>query len=856
MEQHEWEAADDGRVVARPAAPARMCLTALTAGGLIGLIGALGRGTDAIGLSVAFMGAGALITALISVRDTCLKVTLALAFALRLGLAFVQVYVAPLPDSTADAVSFERIGWEAAHAWLTGGAVPDLSGANLYSGLIGALYYFFGRVPLIPQFINVLFGVLTVLLVYKITLELNAPPRAARLAAFVATVFPTLNLYSAITLREAIIVFCTGISVYTFLKWLRSDSWGAMAVAAASLLLASVFHDGMLVVAMVYIVFFCLYSPRHRRWRVSPPRLLVAITIVAASSAFTPALLNKLPEDSSLLVSPEYLTQFAQSRAYSRATYLQNLAPHSVTDMVVQTPLRMAYLFFSPFPWMVSTPADLLGLADASLYLIAALYGLRGLARTWRGNRAACLALTIILLVVTAAFAWGTSNYGTAIRHRQKIAWLLIAMASIGMVRSRGRPLQRTGKGGSACLAGRENGPLGRPGGCRIVYLITGLNVGGAEMMLCRLVKGLDRVRFDPVVISLLPPGPVAEKIQAEGLPVYSLYMASKLDAWALWRLYGLLRRLDPVILHTFLFHANLLGRVVGRLAGVPVIISGIRSTKFGGRWRELALRWTDRWALRTVVVSRAAGDRMLRQGVVPPGKLRVIYNGLDVTAFPVNPPSEDIAGVRREMGVPPEWPLLLAVGRLQKPKGYPLLLEAMAILQERGVSCFLAVAGDGEMRAALEEQAVRLGLGDCVRFLGLRHDVIALMAGADALVLSSLWEGLPGAVLEAMAAGLPVVATAVGGTPELVVDGVTGFLVPPGDPAALAGAVAELLRLPAEKRKEMGQAGRRRVEENFTIDRMVRAYEDLYTECLALVQKGGLDSWNRPSGSVTPFTG
>jgi glycosyltransferase involved in cell wall biosynthesis len=216
------------------------------------------------------------------------------------------------------------------------------------------------------------------------------------------------------------------------------------------------------------------------------------------------------------------------------------------------------------------------------------------------------------------------------------------------------------------------------------------------------------------------------------------------------------------------------------------------------------------------------------------------IYNGVDVTRFPVAS-VQATAQARRAIGMPVGVPLVGSLGRLHPQKGFSDLLTAFAQVRQRVSSVRLFVAGDGELRDDLEAQARSLGIAAAVTFAGVRADVSEILAALDVFVLPSLWEGMPNAVLEAMAAGLPVVATAVGGTPEVVVDRVTGLLVPPQDPGALARAIERLLRDPG-LRRTMGRAGRRRVERHFHIQETVRQVQDLY-EALLRDKAGFLNS-------------
>jgi glycosyltransferase involved in cell wall biosynthesis len=279
------------------------------------------------------------------------------------------------------------------------------------------------------------------------------------------------------------------------------------------------------------------------------------------------------------------------------------------------------------------------------------------------------------------------------------------------------------------------------------------------------------------------------------------------------------------------MFHANLPGRVLGRLAGVPIIITSRRNENIGGAMRERFNRWTAHLDDRVVAVCELARQAEIERAGVAFEHVVTIYNGVDVTQFPVAS-VQATAQARRAIGMPFKVPLVGSVGRLHPQKGFSDLLTAFVQVRQRIPSAQLFVAGDGELREGLEAQARSLGMAEAVTFTGVRADVPKILAALDLFVLPSLWEGMPNAVLEAMAAGLPVVATAVGGTPEVVMDGVTGLLVPPQDPSALAQAIERLLRDP-DLRRTMGRAGRRRVEQHFDVRETVRQVEDLYETLL-----------------------
>lgn len=366
----------------------------------------------------------------------------------------------------------------------------------------------------------------------------------------------------------------------------------------------------------------------------------------------------------------------------------------------------------------------------------------------------------------------------------------------------------------------------------KIAYLINGLGRGGAEMMLLRLLERLDRDLYFPVVISLLDlGGPIKMKIEALRIPVHVVDIKAKYDFIGIIRLGKLLRNEAPSILHTQLFAADIMGRVFGKLLRIPIIITSIRNCYYGGFLRELMIKLTEKYADKTTIVSKGAARQFVERGVVPEDKLKVIYNGLDSALFQDSVTWENKKIIRARFRLPEECFLWICVGSLTRQKGHLDLFEALKMIPEANYC--LAVAGSGPLNEFLKAKAKEHIRRDKIIFMGNIDNVPELMSSADALVLSSHWEGLPGVVLEAMASELPVVVTSVGGTPEIVKDGVTGFLVPPNSPGELAKALTAVMMLSVEKRYVMGKAARNLVIDNFHVDKMVKAYEDLYFECL-----------------------
>lgn len=357
-----------------------------------------------------------------------------------------------------------------------------------------------------------------------------------------------------------------------------------------------------------------------------------------------------------------------------------------------------------------------------------------------------------------------------------------------------------------------------------VMHLITELDSGGAQSALLRLLERLDRKRFTPVVLCLYNGDRlVAQQIRRLGVEVIDLGMTHKWRLDAFWRLWRHLRRVRPTLLHTWMFHANIPGRLLGRLAGVPTIISSERTMGQEGNVRRLLNRLTGRLADRIICVSQNVADFAAKTIGLPADRLVVIPNGIDTNVF-------------RPAPTPPQKPAdhltIGYVGRLQPVKGVNFLIDAFARLVAEYPHVQLQLVGDGSERAVLAQQVAALSLGDKVHFLGIRADMPALYPTFDLFVLPSLWEGMPNVALEAMASGVAVIATDTGGTPEVVQTGKSGILVQPGNATALYEAIA-LLVTDHERRCQLAQAGRCFVEQTFSINQTIAQTVALYEQVL-----------------------
>ena len=360
-----------------------------------------------------------------------------------------------------------------------------------------------------------------------------------------------------------------------------------------------------------------------------------------------------------------------------------------------------------------------------------------------------------------------------------------------------------------------------------ILYLITDLDVGGAERVLLETVRRLDRSCFHPSVCSLAPAGALAEEFAGLGVPVFDLGLRGFHDlARASGALLHLLRRQRFDVLHSHLFHANVLGRLTAWRAGVPVVVSTIHVAE-PRRWHLVLERWTAPLATQLVAVSAGVRAHMVERARLRAERILVIPNGVDVSRF-----SLARGEFRRREGIPAGCTLITTIGRLDTQKGFPYLLEAAREVALRHPDVCFLVVGEGPRRRDLVSLRDRLGLKERVRFLGFRTDVPQILADSDLFVLPSLWEGFPIALLEAMAAGLPVVATDVPGVAEVVTDGETGLVVPRKDVGALAEALCRLLD-DADLRRWLARAGQRKVEREFGWEKVVAATMSLYERLL-----------------------
>jgi glycosyltransferase involved in cell wall biosynthesis len=374
----------------------------------------------------------------------------------------------------------------------------------------------------------------------------------------------------------------------------------------------------------------------------------------------------------------------------------------------------------------------------------------------------------------------------------------------------------------------------------RILQIIPSLDRSGAEKQMSLLATRLPRDEFEVHVCALTRGGPLAADLHAAGIPVTVIGKRWKFDPLAYWRLEQHVRRLKPDLVQTWLFAGNAYGRAAALRSGVPVIVASERCVD---PWKQGYQHAIDRFLARrtaALVVNSAGVRAFYQRHGIPPTLLRIIPNGVEVSgASPL--PREALL---EELGLPARSRLIAAVGRLWPQKRVKDLIWATDLLKVIRDDVHLLVIGDGPQRAILERYRHLCRLDDHVHFLGLRDDVPSLLPHCDLLWLASQYEGMPNVVLEAMAAGIPVVATNIPGTRDLVVPGETGYLVAVGQRAEFARWASKLLDDP-ELAKRLGAAGRARVAKNFSVEAMVDRFAALYRELLQ--SKCGVSASARP---------
>lgn len=365
-----------------------------------------------------------------------------------------------------------------------------------------------------------------------------------------------------------------------------------------------------------------------------------------------------------------------------------------------------------------------------------------------------------------------------------------------------------------------------------VLHLISRLPPGGVENQLRKVVRLYDRRRFRPIVCCLKEKGAVGEAIERDGTPVMVLnrMQGHTFDVRLVFLLRRLMKEHRVTIVRTHQFHANLYGRIAAIWAGVPILLPSFHNTYARRKRHRSLLNWLlARWTDRLITVSEAVKRDLVRYDHLPEGKIKVVHNGCDIDRFMKPSLKNDL---RAAWKIPSDAPVIGTVGRLAKEKGQGLLIQAVSQLRSDFPNLRLLIVGEGPEREALEKEAARQGLGDRVILTGFQREVPAYLAIMDLFVFPSVNEGFSNALLEAMAAGKPVIASDIVENAEILPSEKFGLRVPPNDADALARQIRFLLKTPLEA-KAMGRRAQERVAAHFTDAMMMEEIQELYQTLL-----------------------
>jgi glycosyltransferase involved in cell wall biosynthesis len=368
----------------------------------------------------------------------------------------------------------------------------------------------------------------------------------------------------------------------------------------------------------------------------------------------------------------------------------------------------------------------------------------------------------------------------------------------------------------------------------KVLQVIASLRTGGAQSLLVYTLEQLRmQGRYEFVVATVLPGGLFAPALEAIDVPVYSLDATAPWDVRVIPRLRRVMQRVQPDIVHCHLFWADVYATLANRTGRRTPLVYTEHSVSNSRRsipvfrlWDRVVMNQFDR----IVAVGEEARTSLVQWAGIDPTRTVVIPNGLNPDRFPSTADRDD---VRRALGIAGDEFVIICVARLMEAKGLDRLLVAAKTLAGEGQRFRLLIVGDGPLRRDLERDCERLMLRDVVQFLGTRSDVADLLVASDMFVLSSLWEGLPIALLEAMGSRLPVVATCVGAVGQVIREGVDGYVVPPNDAPALATAIAAVMDLTPMERAEMGRRARERVVSEYSLSSLAHRLLDVYDEVL-----------------------
>lgn len=366
----------------------------------------------------------------------------------------------------------------------------------------------------------------------------------------------------------------------------------------------------------------------------------------------------------------------------------------------------------------------------------------------------------------------------------------------------------------------------------KIVYLITDLKLAGAQKVLLQVVQNLNRDKYLPFVVCLFgSDSPITKELKSSKVPVIDLEMKSKYNLVPIIRLLRFLLLTKPVILHSSLFHANIIGRIIGKLARVPIIISWRHSTKIGGRFRVIVNKITSNLDDAKTAISPKIRDLMIEETGFDPKNVFIVHNCIDLKNF--HPPSsKQIIISRNKLNLNSHNFVIGSVARLHFDKGIDILIKSIKKLNDESVipNIKCLIIGKGPEYKKLKSLTRKYKIDKIVVFPGERENIPDILFAIDLFVLPSRVEGISISFLEAMASGLPIIGTNVGSTPDIIKNYETGILIPPNNPVILAQKILEIYSSPTLG-YELGENARKYVQNYYSIEKTIDELDHIYTQ-------------------------
>lgn len=363
-----------------------------------------------------------------------------------------------------------------------------------------------------------------------------------------------------------------------------------------------------------------------------------------------------------------------------------------------------------------------------------------------------------------------------------------------------------------------------------IVRIITWLPRGGIERRLVAVLPRLNRPPFHVSLVCIRERGPLAEELEKAGVPVSVVPLRSRLDPRGLRMLARWMRDQQVDLVHSHMYRSNVPATIAARLAGVRQILCQVHNVDTWETSRQIMMeRWLMRWRTAMLAVSEGVKRDIVSKLRCPPERVRVLYNGVDIQEYGSAKPEPEL---RHDLGIPPGHRLVVMLARLVPQKKHTRLLQALETIRNELPPTSVLLVGEGTLLGEIEHEVEERRLGDIVSFAGHRNDIPQILALSDLSVVTSDREGFSNAIVESLAAGVPVVATDVGGNSEAIVHGKCGFLVKPDDPAGLARALKTVLT-DDTFRQRLSIAARQRAK-RFSLDRMLEETRRLYLELLS----------------------